>query len=260
MGGAAPAKAAASWRGVARTLPLAPPGLACIVTVLSVVAACILDSACLLPHLLPAPPPSLLGPADLAGTSDRCLSSAEVRVNYHRRLRQWAVRATGYQENATQMAEDLSVAEPTKCKLAEASVREREAARIWARHQGAAALHWALVARDVWVYGSLDPFRFDAMREQRRKKLEAKGAKVADGEICEALVSSSTRSNPEWDKAAAGRAVVGDAYPLETLRLYTVPGSALVVTVYMLERLVGRARRLRSAAVRHGNADKKCQE
>lgn len=209
-----------------------------------------------------ASPTALLQEAELVAVPAR-LPSHEVRRHYHERLRAWSERLQDYRANMTSAglasgspasagnASELSsatlraaspLAAPvglTACALAAASVRERESARVEARLLGSAGLHAALVLRDLWVYGSLDPFSFDRMHQQRRKKLAAEGNRtVSDEDVCLALVDSSTRTSKAFDALAENRRSEGASYEWETAHLYFWPCLVLVSCVYAVEAFV----------------------
>jgi len=248
------------------------PGRLSIVTLAAVTCVCLLDSLCFLPHPVSAPPPGAPPPLSLhAAAPDAAekikeeqsgqfgLPMAEVRRNYHKRLEAWSRRALVYRQNLTlaaaemlqirrpSAAVDLENSAPTdnlakpklspECSLADASVREREAARVEARLQGSAGLHAWLVLRDVFVYGSLDPFTLEAMMRQKRVKMQkANGGKVpTDDEVCLALVDSSARSNKAWDEAAESRGRHEISYAMETAKLYLAPMLAVSAVAYLSE-------------------------
>jgi len=207
----------------------------------------VLDAMLYLPH--PPAAAAAGGLLELPGRRDRGLPSHRVRSNYHEHLASWGEKLQAYQSEPAKFDAEVprhaagaaaatgSGPDGPTCRLAAASVREREAARIGARLQGAAGLHWALNVRDVLVYRALDPFSFSRMMAQRRSKMRKESATLApsDEEVCKALVESSLRTNEAWNARAEAQAGLQSTYLDEVLRLYAASLLVAALAAYVVE-------------------------
>eukprot|EP00933_Yihiella_yeosuensis_P032689 TRINITY_DN26314_c0_g1_i1.p1 TRINITY_DN26314_c0_g1~~TRINITY_DN26314_c0_g1_i1.p1 ORF type:complete len:295 (+),score=49.95 TRINITY_DN26314_c0_g1_i1:69-887(+) len=164
------------------------------------------------------------------------VSSSEVREYYHARLKVLQTKLGDFQRNMGNPESKI-----TPCDLAEVAVKERERARIEARSFGSSGQHLVLILRDLFVYGSLTPFTLEKMMRKKKHQLDKQhGTKTSDAEVCNALVESSTRSNPSWDKSAKEAADHWQmSYAQETMAMYLVLVVALTIIVYLAEVLYG---------------------
>merc|ERR1712046_312037 len=120
--------------------------------------------------------------------NERWLPGHEVRKVYHSFIDDLAGEISSYVQNHTLAVLEFNLASEADvpCKIAEYSVEQRSIARIAARYRGSAIMRYFLQFRDVVVYGSMDPFSFEEMRKQRRKKLEKKDKtkSFSDKDVC----------------------------------------------------------------------------
>merc|ERR1712187_300036 len=97
---------------------------------------------------------------------------------------------------------------------------------------------------DLVVYRSLDPFTFESMKKQRRKKLKEAAKKsgntqpITEASVCAALVEKSTQSSEAWNKAANAAEKIGAGYFMETLQSYLGPLFAFVAGAHLLQVLI----------------------
>lgn len=223
------------------------PGKASGTILAIMIAMACFDSVAWLPHppvAIPiGVPPS---PGEIRPELREKFATPQIRNKYKARLASWAKRAAKYWKNITLAELDLGSAwkqsakttSGNMCALAMVSVSERESARVEARLHGSAGLHWVLLIRDFWTYQSLNPFTFEAMKKHTIKK----NGKISDEDVCNAMVESSTRSNPAWDATAAKRAEHEHTYCTETLTLYIGPSLSIFLLVYFVERTLMFAR------------------
>jgi hypothetical protein len=249
-----PGKAAADDKPLFPSAPSMPPakstgsksfapGRFTLVASMCCAFVCLLDISLLLPHPAQALP-DVKG--DIPTITERGLPSPEVRKRYHQRLQALAATANKYHRNLTLASKELPV-EPSReksavCRLAEAAVKEREAARVEARLFGSVGQHLALIVRDIYVYRSLDPFTPKKMLADRRQKMlgkaKDKNKQITDDEVCEAVVEASVRSNKAYDKAASAKA--GISFAEETIWFYAIPSLCLIGVTYLVEVLRSR--------------------
>lgn len=236
------------------------PGPVTLATMTIFATLCFLDSWCLLPH----PPPIVVVQSELRTTrffassspsSDAVtqlvdelkaradvgigLPSGEVRRNYKARLQVLSDKLSAFRR-------ETNVTETAPCSLAAVAVQEREGARIEARLKGPAAMHAALMLRDLWVYQSLEPFTLQNMMQQKRSKMTKSHpeAPPSDHEVCLALVESSTQSNKNWDLTAEATTGANLSYGQETLVMVYLPVSLVITMIaYFSEVLCCRRKK-----------------
>mmetsp|Transcript_48495 Transcript_48495/g.140483 ORF Transcript_48495/g.140483 Transcript_48495/m.140483 type:complete len:322 (-) Transcript_48495:132-1097(-) len=211
------------------------PGRVPAATLACCLATSLLDAMCFLPH----PHTGLTPRVDVE--ERRGLPAHEVRRQYHEQLSRWASQVRDYLGNETLLQLELprNTSGPLGgspiCLLAARCVVERRDARSRTRLMGSSLAHSLLIARDWWVYGSDAVFTPEAMMASRRAKMEAKGLKPTDDEVCRAVVDSSTRTNKDYDEAAKALEAQQQSYVTETFLLYLWPSLPVVTTAYLLQ-------------------------
>lgn len=225
-----------------------------MMAIVLVLVAGALDATCYLPHPTAAAPSSFLEATYSA--SPKCLAAHKVRRNYWSHLEEWGQRLKVFRNNLQQAEADVLALSPDSseenaivaetatspaCRLAAASIREREAARIEARLQGSAGLHLFLILRDIFVYRSTSPFTFEAMMRHRRAKMEQAGdTAISDDDVCLAIVDASLRTSKAFDAMAEEQERQQRSYFIEIVHNYGLIVCVLVALAWVAEVIFAR--------------------
>jgi len=164
----------------------------------------------------------------LHGNAGKGLSSAAVRSWYNTHLNAMTEKLQAYRQLEPSAAQAMLGGFQQPCELTGLAVRARMAIKTKARIQGSSTMHAALIVRDWFVYGFFNEFGLKSLMDRKRSKMQKEGLSPSQEEVCEAVLTSSFRSNPDWTELAKTAGEAGITYQSEIVSIY---GGMVVITI-----------------------------
>lgn len=194
-------------------------GVAAVVVLGVCSLICLLDCQCRLQYVGSTFPNSFNG---------ICTPTATARRSYVERLERWRSRVDEYLGNVTLASLELDGDGSALCRLAHASVHERNRAKLEAHTQMSRLAHVLFLLRDYarfdlghFAFSGTPEFWFTRKRAQLLSENQYRFAEPADDDVWLTVAEAATHTNPDFDAYANDMERLNVNYATETGIMYS---------------------------------------